>query len=830
MRIPISTYRLQFNRDFRFTDALRLVDYLYELGITDLYASPILKARAGSTHGYDVTDPTQLNQEIGTPEEFDEFCRALQSRGMGLILDIVPNHMAASLDNPWWFDVLEKGEGSAYAQFFDVNWESKKVLLPILGRPYGEALDNQELRLTIENGRPILRYFEQKLPIAAGAENLSVETLDGILSRQHYRLAYWRKAADSINYRRFFDISDLVGLRVEREEVYAAVHAYVLRLVAEGKITGLRIDHIDGLLDPKSYLDHLPKTYVITEKILAGTEQLPCDWRTHGTTGYDFLNFLNGAFIDREGFHKLEKIYADFIGSPKTFTDAFREYKQQVMKELFVGELNALVHRLSELAEDDRHARDLRTEELRDAFVSVTACLPLYRTYIRDERISDHDRAHIENAITAAGKGGAFDFLRRVLLLEPPWYIQHRKPDYLDFVMRWQQFTGPVMAKGLEDTAFYVHTPLLSVNEVGGDSNGPEIYLGVEEFHRRNLARHARWPHTLNATSTHDTKRSEDVRARINVLSELPQDWTRCLRRWQRMNPTEAPDRNEQILIYQSMLGAWPIEPDRLKQYVTKALREAKTHTSWIDINEKYEDQVLSFIDSLYSNETFLEDFGRLQKKIAYFGALSSLSQLILKIMSPGVPDLYRGTELWDLSLADPDNRRPVDFSTRQKIFDEVKNETKLPNLLKRYSDGRLKMFVTWKALQFRRTHSDLFTQGEYIPLRVKGAQSNHVIAFGRYLHKSWCIVAVPRLFASLTRAGSAPIGEKIWADTQIELPPGMPARARNVFTNEEVSTQMVSDLFATLPFAVCCGLSEQRTSKDHAGNAEIDDESRHVN
>jgi (1->4)-alpha-D-glucan 1-alpha-D-glucosylmutase len=830
MRIPISTYRLQFNRDFRFTDALQLVDYLHDLGITDLYASPILKARAGSTHGYDVTDPTQLNPEIGTAQEFDELCRALQSRGMGLILDIVPNHMAASLDNPWWFDVLEKGEGSAYAQFFDVNWESKKVLLPILGRPYGEALENQELRLTIENGRPILRYFEQKLPIAAGAENLSVETLDGILSRQHYRLAYWRKAADSINYRRFFDISDLVGLRVEREDVYHAVHAYVLRLVAEGKITGLRIDHIDGLLDPKGYLDHLPKTYVITEKILAGIEQLPCDWRTHGTTGYDFLNFLNGAFIDRQGFHKLEKIYADFTGSPKTFTDAFREYKQQVMKELFVGELNALVHRLSELAEDDRHARDLRTEELREAFVSVTACLPVYRTYIRDDRISDADRAHIENAITAAGKGGAFDFLRRVLLLEPSWYIQHRKPDYLDFITRWQQFTGPVMAKGLEDTAFYVHNPLLSVNEVGGDSNGPEIYFGVEEFHRRNLARHARWPHTLNATSTHDTKRSEDVRARINVLSELPQDWARCLRRWQRMNPSEAADRNEQILIYQSMLGAWPIEPDRLKQYVTKALREAKTHTSWIDINEKYEEQVLSFVDSLYSNEIFLKDFGRLQKKIAYFGALSSLSQLILKITSPGVPDLYRGTELWDLSLADPDNRRAVDFSTRQKIFDEVKNETKLHGLLKHHTDGRLKMFITWKALQFRRTHSDLFTEGEYVPLRVKGAQSNHVIAFARYLHNRWCIVAVPRLFASLTRAGSAPIGEKIWGDTQIELPPHIPERARNVFTNEEISTRMASDLFATLPFAVCSGLSEQRTPEDHTGDAEIDDESRHVN
>ena len=804
MRIPISTYRLQFNRDFRFTDALRLVDYLHELGITDLYASPILKARPGSTHGYDVTDPTRLNPELGTLEEFEELCRALQARGMGLILDIVPNHMAASLDNPWWFDVLEKGEGSAYAQFFDVNWESKKVLLPILGKPYGEALDNHELRITVENGRPILRYFEQKLPIAVGAENLSVETLDGILSRQHYRLAHWRKAADSINYRRFFDISDLVGLRAEREDVFHAVHEYVLRLVETGKVTGLRIDHIDGLLDPKGYLDQLPDMYVITEKILAGTEQLPCDWHTHGTTGYDFLNFLNGAFIDRKGFHNLAKTYADFTGSSKTFTDAFREYKQRVMKDLFIGELNALVHRLSELAEDDRHARDLRAEELRDAFVSVTACLPVYRTYLRDDRISDADRACIENAITAAGNGGAFDFLRRVLLLEPPWYIQHRKPDYLDFVMRWQQFTGPVMAKGLEDTAFYAHTPLLSVNEVGGDSNGPEIYFGVEEFHRRNLAHHARWPHTLNASSTHDTKRSEDVRTRINVLSEFPQDWARCLRRWQRINPSEtAPDYTEQILLYQSMLGAWPIEADRLKQYMTKALREAKTHTSWIDINEEYEQRVLSFVDSLYSNETFLKDFGRFQKKIAYFGALSSLSELILKITSPGVPDFYRGTELWDLSLADPDNRRSVDFPSRQRIFDELKNKPKLTDLLKLYSDGRLKMYVTWKALQFRLTDPDLFTEGEYIPLRATGAQSDHLIAFARHMHDRWCIVAVPRLFASLRRASSAPTGEKIWRDTQIELPAGISERGRNVFTNEEVSTRMTSDLFATLPFAI---------------------------
>ena len=392
VRIPISTYRLQFNRDFRFEEARRIVDYLYELGISDIYASPLLKARPGSTHGYDVTDPTHLNPELGTAEEFDELSRALQARGMGLILDIVPNHMAASLDNTWWFDVLEKGQDSPYAVFFDVNWESKKVLLPILARPYGEALENHELVLRVENGRTVLQYYEHKLPVAAGAENLGSAAVDQVLSRQHYRLAFWRKASDAINYRRFFDVSDLIGLRIEREDVFQATHAYVFKLIADGKVTGLRIDHIDGLRDPKGYLDRLPTVYVVVESILAGNELLPFDWYTHGTTGYDFLNFVNGAFIDPEGFHRLEKIYSEFTGSNRTFTEVFRERKCQVMKELFAGEVNALVRRLAELAEEDRHARDVRTEELKDAFIAVTARLPVYRTYIRDSRISEADR------------------------------------------------------------------------------------------------------------------------------------------------------------------------------------------------------------------------------------------------------------------------------------------------------------------------------------------------------------------------------------------------------------------------------------------------------
>jgi (1->4)-alpha-D-glucan 1-alpha-D-glucosylmutase len=804
MRIPISTYRLQFNRDFRFMDALRIVDYLHELGITDVYASPILAARPGSVHGYDVTDPTQLNPELGTPEEFDELCRALQAKGMGLLLDIVPNHMAASLDNPWWFDVLEKGEASAYAQFFDVNWQSKKVLLPILATPYGQALDNHELVLRMENGRPVIQYCDHKLPVAAGAESISWDAVDRVLAKQHYRLAYWRKAADSINYRRFFDISDLIGLRIERDEVFEATHGFVLKLFSEGKVTGLRIDHIDGLLDPAQYLERLPQTYVVTEKILAGNEQLPRDWRAQGTTGYDFLNLVNGAFIDREGFHKMEKTYAEFTGSAKTYTEIFRENKRKVMKELFEGELNALVHRLTELSEDDRHARDLRSEELREAFISVTASLPIYRTYIRSEQVCGTDRAYIEDAVTAGGSGPAFDFLRRLLLIQPAWYIQHRKPEYLDFVMRWQQFTGPVMAKGLEDTTFYVHNPLVSGNEVGGDCNGPDVYFGVDELHRRNLARQARWPHTMNASSTHDTKRSEDVRARINVLSEVPDEWKHCLQRWTRMHAgSRGPAPNEQILIYQTMLGAWPIEPERLKQYVTKALREGKVHTSWIDVNEDYERGVLSFVDSLYTNERFLKDFHPLQEKLAYFGALGSLAQLVLKMTSPGVPDLYRGTELWDLSLADPDNRRPIDFSSRPDMLNGLQRNADPASLLKHWPDGRLKMFATSKLLHFRRDHPDLFTNGEYIPLHVTGARAEHVIAFARHLQDAWCIVAVSRMCASLTRVGAAPIGKKVWKDTKIELPAGAAGMGKDIFTNQEVLIQSVRDLFGILPLAV---------------------------
>ncbi len=802
-------------------DALRILDYLHELGITDIYASPLMKARSGSPHGYDVTDPTRLNPEIGTPEEFDEFSLALQARGMGLVLDIVPNHMAASIDNPWWSDVLEKGRESPYADFFDVNWEDGKVLLPILGRPYGEVLENEELVLLVENGRPLVQYYEQKLPVAAAGAGFSqpgrrrqrLENIDQILSRQNYRLAFWRKASESINYRRFFDISDLISLRAERDDVFQATHAYTLNLVREGKVNGLRIDHIDGLLDPQAYFEKLPRdVYVIAEKVLAGNEQLPCAWRAHGATGYDFLNFVNGVFIDPAGYRQLEKIYADFTGSAETYADVCRARKRQVIKELFAGELARLARRLAGLAEEDRHARDLTGAELEEALAAVTACLPVYRTYIRDFQISETDRAYIEDAAALAGPCPATEFLKRVLLLEPAWYLQSHKPDYLDFVMHWQQFTGPVMAKGLEDTAFYVHNPLTSVNEVGGDPGGPEVYFGMEEFQRRNLARRSRWPYTMNATSTHDTKRSEDVRARINVLSEIPEEWRRALRRWKRLNPAgSAPDASEQVLIYQSMLGAWPIEQERLNRYVTKALREGKTHTSWIDIDEAYERQVLSFVDSLYRNEPFMADFTRLQKKIAWFGALTSLSQLALKITSPGIPDFYQGTELWDLSLADPDNRRPVDFESRMRALAGLRVRAQPKELFKNWRDGRIKMYVTWKLLNFRRRHSDLFLHGDYIPLRVTGTRAEHVVAFVRRLHDSWCVTAAARFFTKLARTGSPPLGEKVWGNTAVELPDDAPASWANVLTDERFSSPpLCSVMFSKFPLCVAISLESR--------------------
>ncbi|HSL91352.1 MAG TPA: malto-oligosyltrehalose synthase [Candidatus Limnocylindrales bacterium] len=954
LRIPIATYRLQFNPRFRFEDARGLVPYLDALGITDLYASPLFQARRESTHGYDVTDPTRLNQELGSEEEFDALVSALKERDMGLLLDIVPNHMSASSENRWWMDVLENGAGSPYAPFFDIDWHSSKkavkgkVLLPILGGPYGRVLENQELSLCLEKSGFLVRYNRVKLPLSvksylrilshrietleetygadspafrelweliASIEHLpdlppgdsaaatarfrkeeeirdalwrlnqgrpeirsfleeniriingrkgnpeSFEPLDRLLSEQHYWLSFWRLANEEINYRRFFAVSDLVSLRVEDPRVFEASHELVLRLAAEGKVTGLRVDHIDGLYDPLGYLaslkDHLGSGnpaaedspgsfYIVVEKILQDGEIPPPEWPVFGTTGYGFLNAVNGVFVSARGAREMDGIYARFLGAKMDFGEVVYRAKKLVMDTLFAGEMHALGQHLGGIAEQDRYGRDLPRKELRQALIEVTACFPVYRTYIRSPDLSARDRLTFGRALKEAQRRGegpsapVFDFLNRVLMLESPAYLSaEQKEERLRFLRRWQQFTGPIMAKGWEDTALYLHNRLVSLNEVGGNPASAGVSLNT--FHRRAGETLARWPHSMNATSTHDTKRSEDVRARINVLSELPKEWEKRLLLWSHWNEGKkrslggrlSPDRNEEFLLYQTLLGVWPLDDsetssvnERVASYMVKAVREGKVFSQWIRPDLAHEGAVCDFVASILEapgENRFLADFLAFQKKIAHYGALNGLAQVLLKIASPGVPDFYQGTELWDFSLVDPDNRRPVDYPKRALLLNELLNREGEPpdalplvqELLSHWRDGRIKLFLTCKALNFRKQHRELFLAGSYLPLPVTGGKKELVIAFARERSGNWAIAAVPRLMTRLVTPEEFPVGQKTWgAQGGLLLPEGSPDRWSNALTGEAVYASAtngkkllpLSGVFRHFPAALLAG------------------------
>jgi (1->4)-alpha-D-glucan 1-alpha-D-glucosylmutase len=866
-RVPRATYRLQLNAGFTFDDAQAIVPYLAELGVSDLYTSPILKARKGSTHGYDIVDPAALNPELGSEEDFSALHDALQRHEMGLLLDIVPNHMAASHENGWWVSVLENGRQSRYVHFFDVDWRQDKILLPILGRPYGEALESGEIRLRYDADGFYLTYYDHRIPLAPDsyslvlrncelpeelrelvAENSEVtnsrflkdtlwrvyeqnadfrqaldrevadmncDALDALLEAQKYRLAYWRMASETINYRRFFDVSDLIGVRVENPEVFEARNRRTLDLIAEGKVTGLRIDHIDGLYDPIGHMRkmqaRLDNVYIVVEKILSENERLPPDFPVSGTTGYEFADAVNALFVDSDGLQKLDLFYRAFTGESRTFADICYDKKKQVIQELFSGEMRSLGEQLAAVAMSDRNARDFAPGDLTAALTEVTACMDVYRSYVRDEPVSEADARHIRAAIGEARRRAStsidrrlFIFLENVLLVHPPAYVTDRD-GWRGFVMRWQQFTGRVMAKGVEDTAFYAYNRLVSLNEVGGNPGRGE-FDGLAGFHRLNARRASEWPHTLNATSTHDTKRSEDVRARIHVLSEMPDVWAREVRRWSRMNgPLRRdgiPHPNEELLLYQTLAGMWPLDENelasvrpRLKAYLEKASREAKVHTSWITPNSAYEESLLAFADALLGDDAFCRDFTRFQKRIAFYGAINALSQVVLKAMSPGVPDFYQGTELWDLSLVDPDNRRPVDYEHRAALLRRVK-AAKPPTLLRAWHDGRVKLFTTWKMLELRVRHADLFRDGAYEPLDA----DRHVCAFVRRRGDDAVAVAVPRFVTRLTRPGKFPLAD-VWGNTALPLP----GRWRNAFTGEPVEGDSLAlrEVFAHFPVAV---------------------------
>jgi (1->4)-alpha-D-glucan 1-alpha-D-glucosylmutase len=896
---PGATYRLQFNQGFRFVDGRELVPYLSDLGITDLYSSPRYKARRGSSHGYDIANPLRVNSELGTEEDFDEMASKLRHYGMGLLLDTVPNHMAASYENPWWTDVLENGQSSVYAGYFDIDWhpptakaaflQDNRVLLPILGDLYGNVLAKGELAVKIEDTGIHVRYYDTRLPLdpksyarilerapnapevaeimaqlermpgreetdidrvmerrrekervkerlwhayhthselkqavdeALLAISSSVDDLDALLSEQAYRLAYWKIGYEEINYRRFFDINELVGIKIETPEVFDNRNQKTLELVRSGKVTGLRIDHIDGLWDPECFLRRLGAKagdiYVVVEKILGREEPLPRGWPVAGTTGYEFLNAVNGVFIDREGLAKVEESYRRLTGSHMPFAEICYQANKLVIEELFRGDLTALAHHLGALAARHRQARDVRLSELTEALIEVTACLPVYRTYLHSFEISDSDRGYVERTVALARSrtgpdrisDAAFEFIRSVLLLEPPYYLEERKKDWLDFVMRWQQFTGPVMAKGLEDTATYRYNALLSTNEVGGDPLRERPPFDLEEFHEFNSGRLEDMPDTLNATATHDTKRGEDSRARLNVLTEIPEEWERRLTRWMEWNASQklavngvlAPTASEEILIYQTLLAVWPCEIERVKEFLIKALREAKQNSSWIAPRESYEQAVQEFVSRIVADEErFLPDFRELLSVVARHGAQNGLGQVVLKIAAPGVPDFYQGTELWQFSLVDPDNRRPVDYKRRSAMLDELRrreSEDRIALVRELAADPQrdeMKLLVTYRSLAFRRSHRELFARGEYIPLSARGACAAHVIAFARRLEDEWAVAVAPRWMSQ--------VGE--WGDTEIVPPANAPAEWSDCLTGLTPRSWRLADLLAEFPVAL---------------------------
>jgi len=918
--IPRATYRVQLNAGFTFSDAAAIVPYLAALGVSHVYCAPYFRARSGSAHGYDVVDHNSFNPEIGDQEDFERFVAALRDHDMGHIVDIVPNHVGIlGTDNDWWMDLLENGESSAYAGFFDIDWapsnldRAHKVLVPVLADPYATALERGELRLRFErdSGSFAVFYGPHRFPLdprtyprvldrvaalvsnselenirrafaalpdrrtptaeqvaersrekaahqqrlaalaardsavgtalevavrsftGTAAEPASFDALHELLELQAFHLAYWRVASEDINYRRFFDVNDLAALRVENEAVFEVTHRLVLQLIGAGKIDGLRIDHIDGLYDPASYLRRLQQRirevtgnawpralYVVVEKISLSFEHLPDEWPVHGETGYHFANVVNRMLIDAATRTRMERVYRTLTGESLEARDVAYQSQQLILRRSLASELNVATNQLARIARSDRSTRDFTFNNLRHALAEVIACFPVYRTYIADT-VADTDRRYIEWAIAAARRRRAaseapvFDFVRAALLLQLPAASDTQLRAHRAFVMKFQQITAPITAKGIEDTALYRYNLLLALNEVGGE---PGLYGGggVRAFHADAEYRSRHWPHEMLATSTHDTKRSEDVRARLAVLSEMTTPWRDAVRRWMQINRTRkrevdgaaAPDSNDEYHFYQTLIGSWPLpEPDatgmteyraRIEAYMIKAVREAKVHTSWTETGVAYEEALLQFVHSALEprdGNLFLADFLTFWRPVARFGLFNSLSQTLCKLTAPGVPDIYQGNELWDFSLVDPDNRRPVDYRRRGELLAKLDREAPhldVGELLEHPEDGRCKLLLTWRALQLRRAQPELFSDGDYRRLRVHGSRAHYLCAFARRCARRTVVVIAPRLYRRLLGdPARLPLGSGVWENTLIELPPDGRLRGplRNVLDGTELHT-----------------------------------------
>jgi (1->4)-alpha-D-glucan 1-alpha-D-glucosylmutase len=866
--IPIATYRLQLTADFNFEKAAEVVPYLKALGITHLYASPFMKARKGSSHGYDVVDHTRLNPELGGEAGFARLSQALHAHDLGLILDFVPNHVGVHFaDNPWWLDMLEWGPASPHASAFDIDWDQLPyrkrggVLLPILGSSYGQALERGEIALRYDaaEGSFSCWYFEHRLPIAperygevlrvavkeAGAEaseagkrilalasryrglrhpnrreapqlkeelkavadgasiierglsayragldrNAQTLALHHLLERQHYKLGHWRLASSDINYRRFFDVNSLAGLRVEEGAVFGAVHRLVKRLIAEGSLQGLRLDHIDGLRNPTQYFQRLRRLireaqggaprpfYIVIEKILGENERLPSFPGVHGTTGYEWMNAIAHLLVDGSGLDQLDEVWRQVSNQPPKLEPVLMAAKRRVLETLLTSEFTVLARLLARIANGHYSSRDFSADSLRQALELYVLHFPVYRSYLTASGPSAHDRALIEMTIARAraewyaADDGIFDFMRDALTLDliKPGRPPHSAPRVRRFALKLQQFTGPLMAKSLEDTAFYRYHRLLALNEVGGDPAAKA--LSIPDFHLMMQARARDWPHGMTATATHDTKRGEDARARLMALSEIPGEWTSAVARWKVLNAghlvvdgdMRAPSATVEYMLYQTLLGAWPMMdgPDdtfteRIQAYALKAAREGKEQTSWLNPHQAYEAGLKAFIERILDpslSGEFLQSIATLARRVALLGALNSLSQLTLKATSPGVPDFYQGTEFWDLSLVDPDNRRPVDFAGREAVLSAF-GTPDWSALARSWVNGHVKLAWTAYLLKRRNDLAELFTNGDYQPIDVDGSHRDHVVAFARRKGGDAVVIAVIRHFAAFTEGG----------------------------------------------------------------------------
>ena len=874
---PRATYRLQLNANFNFEDVTRIIGHLQGLGISHLYLSPCLQATSGSTHGYDVVNHNRISSELGKKVDFTLLHHRLEEVDMGIILDIVPNHMAISgPENPWWWDVLENGPASQYSRYFDVDWHSDTedrsnlILMPVLGNHYGIVLENNELQLKHVAGRFTINYYEHVFPVAprslpiilglayqkslcaqlgymAGAFeslphassrevekivqrqrdkavlegllqemcrqknikdaideavdeiNRNVDLLDSLIGRQSYKLAFWKLSKYQIGYRRFFNINSLVGLRMEDEQVFSDSHRLVINLAKEGLIQGFRVDHPDGLFDPTGYFARLRKTcpeaLIYAEKILESDEKLCREWQISGTTGYDFLNLVNGLFIDKEGYEKLKTFWHRFSGVSSEYSELARDKKLKIINDLLGSEINRLASDLAMICENHRRYRDFAVAQLYQALAEVAANLPVYRTYIEPEtgKISDEEREMLIAAVDCARDhrpdlgSYIFEFIVDILTCQLQGELESL------FVRRFQQITGPVMAKSLEDTVFYIYNVLISANEVGGNPQKPCVSSKMFNRWCERISRE--WPMTMLASSTHDTKRSEDVRARINLLSEIPEQWFEAVTEWQKLNAKYKskgmPDANTEYLFYQTLVGSWPISLERIGSFMQKAAREAKVNTCWFSPDLEFENALSSFIKNVLENKEFKNKFEQFLSPLIVGGYVNSLAQLTLKLTAPGIPDIYQGNEVFDLSLTDPDNRRPIDFSDISASLAEME-QMNLNEMLFRMNEGAVqaKLFVIKRLLNLRKEHSVFQEPDSFKAVEILGSWAENAVAFMRGEN---ILVVIPRLvFQQDSR----------WGSTRIIFPEGT---WKNVFTEAELKSgsNKFKDILRDFPVAV---------------------------